>query len=223
MGFTETGYAIEANVFTDAECDAILSNLASTIKRPGRAGTRHLLSNTAVATLARDSRLLAIAQANLGGPAIPFRATLLSKSADSNWLIAWHQDTALPLESRFEDSEWGPWTQKAGISYAHAPTWALSSILALRVHLDESNDRNGPLRAVPGSAAVGVMADDRVLEYAKAHTHVECLVPRGGVLAMRPLLIHASSKAQTDEPRRVLHIEYAMSLDLGTGIRSALA
>ncbi len=26
---------------------------------------------------------------------------------------------------------------------------------------------------------------------------------------MRPLIIHASSKSQSDKPRRVLHIEYA--------------
>jgi hypothetical protein len=32
---------------------------------------------------------------------------------------------------------------------------------------------------------------------------------------MRPLVIHASSKAETDHRRRVLHIEYADSLDMG--------
>jgi hypothetical protein len=43
------------------------------------------------------------------------------------------------------------------------------------------------------------------------------------VLAMRPLLIHSSSKARAPEPRRVLHIEYADSLDLAEGIRLAVA
>jgi hypothetical protein len=45
----------------------------------------------------------------------------------------------------------------------------------------------------------------------------------GGVLAMHPLLIHASSKARDSRPRRVLHIEYAATLDLAPGIRVALA
>ncbi len=40
---------------------------------------------------------------------------------------------------------------------------------------------------------------------------------------MRPLLIHASSKAECDAPRRVLHIEYADSLDLKPGMRLAVA
>jgi hypothetical protein len=52
---------------------------------------------------------------------------------------------------------------------------------------------------------------------------VECLVKRGGVIAMRPLLIHASSKSTSGLPRRVLHIVYADSLELAPGIRLALA
>jgi hypothetical protein len=38
---------------------------------------------------------------------------------------------------------------------------------------------------------------------------VECLVPRGGLLVMRPLLLHASSPASAPAHRRVLHLEYA--------------
>jgi hypothetical protein len=51
----------------------------------------------------------------------------------------------------------------------------------------------------------------------------DCLVPRGGIIAMRPLLLHASSKAITDRPRRVLHIEYADSLDMPDGFQLTLA
>ena len=40
---------------------------------------------------------------------------------------------------------------------------------------------------------------------------IECLVPSGGILAMRPLLIHSSSKSHSEADRRVLHIEYAAS------------
>jgi hypothetical protein len=40
---------------------------------------------------------------------------------------------------------------------------------------------------------------------------------------MRPLLIHASSKSLSHQPRRVLHIEYADCLDIAPGIRLAIA
>jgi len=35
---------------------------------------------------------------------------------------------------------------------------------------------------------------------------------------MRPLVVHASSKASDDQPRRVLHIEYAASVHIGPGL-----
>ena len=52
---------------------------------------------------------------------------------------------------------------------------------------------------------------------------VECLVPAGGIVAMRPLILHASSKAETNQPRRVLHIKYADALDIEGGRRIATA
>jgi hypothetical protein len=52
---------------------------------------------------------------------------------------------------------------------------------------------------------------------------VDCLVPRGGVLAMRPLIVHASSKSQSEKPRRVLHIEYAATFQLAAGLHLAVS
>ena len=40
---------------------------------------------------------------------------------------------------------------------------------------------------------------------------------------MRPMLIHSSSKAKLEQPRRVIHLEYSDSLDLGSGLRLAVA
>lgn len=61
--------------------------------------------------------------------------------------------------------------------------------------------------------------------YLASHDEVnmECEVGRGGVLAMRPLLIHSSSKARSDKPRRVLHIEYADSLKLTDAVQLPVA
>ena len=69
----------------------------------------------------------------VGTPAIPFRATLFDKSAVSNWLVAWHQDTALPLHQRVDDSLWGPWSVKGGVLHAIAPAAALATVVARSV------------------------------------------------------------------------------------------
>ena len=216
-----SGFAITPQYVMSCECDEI-TEVLSTETSQTRAGIRHLMANPTVATLARSDRLTGLAKQWLGGVAIPFRATLFEKSSKTNWLIPWHQDTALPLMGRFEATGWGPWSEKAGATYAHAPTWALSRIIALRVHLDASNADNGALRVMPGSHTQGVLDDQSVREYASAHGEIECLSPRGGIIAMRPLLIHSSSKARSFEPRRVLHIEYADSLDLADGIQLAV-
>jgi ectoine hydroxylase-related dioxygenase (phytanoyl-CoA dioxygenase family) len=176
-----------------------------------------------VARVAGDERLLRIAQQALGSETTPYRATLFEKSGNSNWLVVWHQDTALPLSERFDRPGWGPWSTKAGILYAHAPTWALDQIVALRLHLDASHADNGPLRVIPGSPSLGVLSDDEVFRIAHEQPYAECLLDRGDILAMRPLLIHSSPKAQSPAQRRVLHLEYAASLDLGPGIRLAVA
>ena len=223
MHQSDLGFATEVDALSGGECETILQILSGSSVLHSRAGARHLMSHPAVAEIARDSRLISIASRWLGLEAQPFRATLFEKSTQSNWLVPWHQDTALPLESVFEEPGWGPWSEKYEVRYAHAPSWALSRVIALRLQLDDSTAENGPLRVIPKSHLNGVLSDQSVLEYVKDREPVECLAPRGGVIAMRPLLIHSSSKARSDEPRRVLHIEYADSLDLAPGIRLAVS
>ena len=164
-----------------------------------------------------------MAQDVLGNDAIPFRATLFDKSPTSNWLVVWHQDTALPLRERREVSGWGPWSIKDGVNYAHAPATALEQVLALRLHLDDSVGENGPLRVLPGTHTLGVLSDDALHELSTKIAAIDCLVPRGGILAMRPLVVHASSKSQSNAPRRVLHIEYSTSASIAEGLELAIA
>ena len=182
-----------------------------------------MLRSASVAALASDPRLLNIACQVLGAEARPFRATLFDKSPTSNWLVVWHQDTALPLLERHELPGWGPWSVKEGVIYAHAPATALEQVLALRVHLDDSSDRNGPLRVLPGTHTMGVLTDDAIERLASQIAAVDCLVAAGGVVAMRPLIVHASSKSLIEAPRRVLHIEYAARLALADHLELALA
>ena len=206
------GYAILPQVLSSEEIDRLLSDLERSAAQRSRAGVRHLMTNPAVAELANNRRMLGIAKSVLGSNAFPFKATLFDKSPDANWLITWHQDTALPLRENQEMPGWGPWSTKEGITYAHAPASVLERIVALRLHLDNSTQENGPLRVIPGSHRRGVLSDEQVEKIVDQGEHVSCLVEQSGVIVMRPLIVHASSKSQSEEPRRVLHIEYA-SLD----------
>ena len=154
---------------------------------------------------------------------MPFRATLFDKSPTSNWLVAWHQDTALPLRERRATPGWGPWSTKDGVLYAHARSSALDQILALRLHLDDCLRENGALRVLPGTHTLGVLSDEQLHDLSMKIACVDCLVRKGGILAMRPLVVHASSKSQSPKRRRVLHIEYAATAIVGEGLELAIA
>lgn len=219
----KNGFSVIHNIFSRSECTGILGHLSNWKVGRGRAGTRHLMTCPAVLSLANDKRLIELASTALSEPATPYRATLFEKSPESNWLVVWHQDTALPLSKKLGGSEWGPWSNKLGVIYAHAPSWALEKVITLRVHLDPCGPENGPLRVIPGSHKKGVLTDDQIGTVTTAQASVECTVPAGGVLLIKPLIVHASSKSKSKTPRRVLHIEYAPRSGIGTGVHLAVA
>lgn len=212
----DTGYAAFEGVLSRTETHDLLTAVASISK--SRAGARHLMSCSAVAAIASDPRLMKLARELLGSGATPYRATLFDKSIRGNWLVPWHQDTALPLQARVDRAGWGPWSLKDGVIYAQAPARALERIVALRVHLDDSTELNGPLRVVPGSHTLGVLDEIGLRRCVESREPVELTVRVGGIIRMRPLLVHASSKARSSAPRRVLHVEYASSVSFDDGL-----
>jgi ectoine hydroxylase-related dioxygenase (phytanoyl-CoA dioxygenase family) len=82
-------------------------------------------------------------------------------------------------------------------------------MVALRIHLDECGPDNAPLRVIPGSHGNGKLADVQISQAVDEGSQAALTVPKGAILLMRPLLLHASSPAVTAEHRRVLHIELA--------------
>jgi ectoine hydroxylase-related dioxygenase (phytanoyl-CoA dioxygenase family) len=218
----EQGFGVIPGVIDATEIERIGLSLEEADLTRSRAGARHLMKLPSVAALAVDERLLSIARSALGNGAFAFRATLFDKSPDANWLVAWHQDTALPLREKCEQAGWGPWSVKDGVIYAHAPAMALAHVVALRVHLDDSTAENGPLRVLPGTHTIGVLSDEELHDVSSKTAAVDCTVSRGGVVAMRPLIIHASSKSQSEKPRRVLHIEYSAVRGFGGGLELAI-
>lgn len=213
------GFAITPKLFDREDISSVIESLDKAPLRHGRAGARNALQIESVRDLAVDSRLLKLAGSILGGNAVPFRATFFDKSAEANWLVVWHQDTALPLRERRDVKGWGPWSVKEGVICAHAPGYALEQVLAIRIHLDDSNEENGSLRVLPQTHTLGVLSDDAIHDLAEKIPPVDCFVGAGEVLVMKPLLIHSSSKAKSEKlHRRVLHIEYATRLSFPDGI-----
>jgi ectoine hydroxylase-related dioxygenase (phytanoyl-CoA dioxygenase family) len=212
----DLGFSITHQVFYSDELDGVREACKSNRSARRQGGVRGLLNIRVIRELAIDARLLTLASDFLGSTAQPLRATLFEKSAACNWLVTWHQDTVLPIRRKVSSADWGPWTMKAGQLHAGAPAYALEQIAALRIHLDDSTLENGPLRALPRTHQLGVLSRERIELLAATTVAVKCTTAAGGVVAMRPLAVHASSKTRDGSPRRrVLHIEYAPTTSFG--------
>jgi hypothetical protein len=207
----ESGFATIPKVIPPPEMSDVLLAIRELRTDNARAGLRNMLQCPAVRQLARDPRLMGIAIKVLGADAFPFRATLFDKSPETNWLVAWHQDRALPIHRKQDRVGWGPWSTKEGVLYAQAPANALEQVIALRLHFDDCLETNGPLRVLPATHRLGVLTGEAIDELASQVSPVSCHIATGGVLVMSPLLLHGSSKSKASGSRRVLHIEYAAS------------
>jgi len=130
--------------------------------------------------------------------------SLLKKS----WLVALHQDLSISVKARVDGPECSGWSEKEGQVYVQPPVSVLEQLVAVRVHLDECSIESGALRVVPKSHVEGRLNKEQAEALRSQNGEVVVSVVRGGVLVMRPLLLHASSKATSLNPRRVLHFVF---------------
>jgi len=173
------------------------------------AGRRALLSTPAVAKLASSALLLDLVRPHLKSEPRPVQGIYFNKSAEINWLVAWHQDLTLALRSRIDLTGFGPWSIKDGVPHVQPPVELLEQMLTVRLHLDHCDETNGALRVIPGSHALGRLTAERLKQLSEHSDAVVCRLSAGDALLMSPLLLHASSRSQNPGHRRVLHIEYA--------------
>jgi hypothetical protein len=197
------GYVLVPGLLTDAELRQIRDQLAAPCG--GRAGTRGMLGHHWCAALGARIRTDPRLRPFLPREARVIQCTLFEKSLARNWLVALHQDLAIPVAERVASPQCQVWSCKEGTLHVQPPTSLLEELLAVRVHLSDCDESNGALCVVPGSHRFGRLdlAMARRLRDAHGERPVPCLAK--DVLLMRPLLLHSSSKAVSNLPRPVLH------------------
>lgn len=207
--FEEGGFAVVPDVLDEDEVSEISRQLEPL--GTANAGTRRLLNEAWCRglghRLARDSRLSKL----IPHDACAVQCTYFTKSSIHNWLVTLHQDLSVPVADRVDSEHCSGWSRKEGGLFVQPPSSFLKDILAVRIHLDDTNDESGALRIVPGSHALGRLTAEAIQ---RAHVDLgEVTVPvsRGGAMVMRPLLLHASQKVRVNRPRRVLHFVYGPS------------
>jgi ectoine hydroxylase-related dioxygenase (phytanoyl-CoA dioxygenase family) len=206
----EEGWAVTPPVVPPEALDALTRELTTLVDASeSRGGFRHLLEIPLVRALARSGSVRAVAEAVLGPDCFAVRGLLFDKTPDANWKVIWHQDLTIAVREKRDVRGFGPWTEKDGVPHVQPTMDVLERMVAVRVHLDDCGLDNGPVRVIAGSHLGGRLSAGAVDDWRKRGSMFDCVVPRGGILAFKPMLLHASSPATTPRHRRVVHLEFA--------------
>ena len=212
--FEDEGFVIVPDVLTDDECH----QLAEALQTGGTAGTRCSLDLDWCAALAIRIHEHPALSSLIPPDYVAAQCTYFEKSIATNWLVPVHQDLSIPVAEKLPHAPVGGWSEKEGSIYVQPPVEVLQQLIAVRLHIDPCGDEDGPLRVMPGSHRLGRIDPNAASEIRARYAEVRCTAGRGSALAMRPLLLHASSKATGSSLRRVLHFLFGPPL-LPHGLR----
>ena len=207
----EEGFTVLPDIFYHDEVDALIDCIAkATSSGPQFRKTndlfairQFLMALPQAADLTFTNSFKEIVREYAGGDHFVVKSIYFDKPEGSNWFVAWHQDLTIAVDKRLDCPGFSGWTNKQESFSVQPPPDILESTFTFRIHLDDTDEENGALRVIPGShqkgvlRVAGVAGDERV-----------CSVNKGGVMVMRPLLLHASSRVTNNRQRRVIHIEF---------------
>ncbi|MCA6379444.1 MAG: WYL domain-containing protein [Cytophagales bacterium] len=135
------------------------------------------------------------------------KAIYFDKSPENNWYVSWHQDITINVKDKIETTGFIGWTKKEDYYGVCPPDAFLKKTLTVRIHLDDTDEENGALKVLAGSQNKKLTNEEIQLITQNSVPYV-CDIEACGVQLMRPLLIHASSKATSQKHRRVIHLEF---------------
>lgn len=133
------------------------------------------------------------------------KSIYFDKPSESNWYVPYHQDLTISVKDRLETPNFGPWTVKKNQFSVQPTIELLENIFTIRIHLDDTDAQNGALKVINGSHLNKIYRPETINWDAEIETI--CDVPKGGIMIMKPLLLHSSSKSTHQKRRRVIHIE----------------
>lgn len=207
------GFVIIPEIYRASEISAIGELIDSAHDGEILTGERRFLNRTPhVLDLLLNDNLRTLLKA-VAPDFFVIKSIYFDKSPQANWFVSWHQDKIIFVKNKIEIPGFRNWTQREN-EYGVQPTAEiLGNIVSARIHLDTADSTNGALKVIPHSHSE---SSSRNVSFSD-NDAVVCEVPAGGVMLMKPLLFHASSRSASAQPRRVIHLEFC-SIELPEGL-----
>lgn len=211
----ENGFTVINNIFSDEEIEKITEVIQNidTSKETFRksedlfAIRQFLKEIPEVKDLIFNENLKTIINEIFGKNYFVVKSIYFDKPEKSNWYVAYHQDLTISVDKKVELENFGPWTTKQNQFAVQPPLDLLENIFTIRIHLDDTDENNGALKVVPQSHAKGIYRPETINW--TIETETICNVDKGGIMIMKPLLLHGSNRTTNGKKRRVIHIEYS--------------
>ncbi|RWY53992.1 phytanoyl-CoA dioxygenase family protein [Mucilaginibacter gilvus] len=215
QNIANNGFTVVDDVFAEDEIRSVLheiskadANKSTFRKSAGLFAIRQFLKEIPAAkSLIFNAKLKATIAALFGDGYFVVKSIYFDKPEESNWFVAWHQDLTISVDKRTDLPGFGPWTTKQDQFGVQPPLNILEDNFTIRIHLDNADAGNGALKVVPGSHLKGIYRPETI-DW-DVETETTCEVKAGGIMVMRPLLLHASSRTTNHKPRKVIHIEFS--------------
>jgi ectoine hydroxylase-related dioxygenase (phytanoyl-CoA dioxygenase family) len=207
------GFAILNDVFTEGE----VADILSAIERIDSSGPSfrkrtHLYAIRCLFKEARElfplvftEKIKQLVKNIAGSKCFVIKSIYFDKPASSNWFVSFHQDLIINVISKAGLEGYSHWSRKENYFSVQPPLHVLENIYTLRIHLDATDQDNGALNVIPGSHKRKICRPES-LDLEKEE-QVACKVNRGGIMLMRPLLLHSSGRTLNNKRRRVIHVE----------------
>ena len=209
------GYAVIDNIFLENEVKSLIEIIENATqnsdnfrKSENLFAIRNLLQEVPdLNKVLWNQSLKSLIKSLFGEKYFNVKAIYFDKPANSNWIVAWHQDLTISVEGKREIEGFTNWSLKQGLQAVQPPKEISENIYTVRIHLDDCDETNGALKISPKSHLHGVLQVSDYEYFTK--NEVVCNVPAGGVMLMKPLILHASNKSTSNRHRRVIHLEFS--------------
>ena len=209
----DNGYAILENLYSQTEIDSILKCIensenieGSFTKTKDVFAIRKLLDTIPELKEFIFNEKLSSIISSFGENYFLTKAIYFDKPSTSNWFVAYHQDLSISVAEKIEIEGYKNWTFKRGQYGVQPPVEILENTCTIRIHLDDTTNENGALKVIPKSHLKGIYRPE-LIDWEKEIEAV-CEVSKGGVMLMKPLLLHASNRTTNKKQRRVIHLEF---------------
>ncbi|EDM44718.1 hypothetical protein SCB49_14140 [unidentified eubacterium SCB49] len=210
----QNGYAVLPNFYSETEIENILDCIDNTeqngeafLKTKDLFAIRQLLINIPeLEPLVFNSKLLSLISNLFKNNCYLTKGIYFDKTSQSNWFVPYHQDLSISVDQKIELDNYNNWTFKKGQYGVQPPLKILQDTITIRIHLDTTTKENGAIKVIPKSHTKGIIRTNSE-DWCTQNEHI-CEVPKGGVMLMKPLTLHASNRTTNGEKRRVIHLEF---------------